>query len=177
MRLVTVGDVMIPLEKYPHIPYWYTLRQAIVEMEKSEIDMHGRKSLPRVVLVFNESDQLLGMVRRRDILRGLEPKFLLANPIQYRKKLFDVKIDPNLSLLSSDKLIKGILEQAERPVSDVMIPVEHMANYEDHIFKVIYEMNEHDLSLMPVVKDNHIVGVIRSVDIFHEVSSQILEII
>ena len=176
MRFITAGDAMIPLDKYPHIPYWYTLRQAMVEMEKSEIEIHGRKSLPRVVLVFNEAYQLLGMIRRRDILRGLEPNFLLIQPLQYRKKLFDVEVDPNLSLLSSDKLKKGVLEQAERPVSDVMIPADHTVDFDDHIFKVIYEMNEHNLSLIPVLKDKRVVGVVRTVDIFHEVAKDILEI-
>ena len=174
MEFIRTGDVMIPLDKYPHIPYWFTLRQAMVELEQSEIEVKGRKSLPRAVLVFNEAYQLLGMVRRRDILRGLEPKFLLAKPLDFRKKLFDVKVDPNLSLLTSDELWKGVLEQAERPVSDIMIPIEHTADYEDHVFKVIYEMNQHDLNLMPVLKDRQVVGVVRTVDIFREVTDMVL---
>ena len=67
---------MIPLEHYPHIPYWFTLRQAMAEMESSQLEFEGRKSLPRGLLVFDERYQLLGMVRRRDILWGLEPDFL-----------------------------------------------------------------------------------------------------
>lgn len=41
-------------------------------MEQGEFVIGGRKSLPRVALVFNEAYDLLGMVRRRDNLRGLE---------------------------------------------------------------------------------------------------------
>jgi len=173
---IRAGDIMIPLEKYPHIPYWFTLRQAIAELEKSEIEMDGRKSLPRAVLVFNETYELLGVVRRRDILKGLEPKFLLAKPLQYRKKLFDVKIDPNLSLLHSEDLLKGIVEQAEKPVSEIMSPIENTIDFNDHIFKIIYEMNEHKINLVPVVKGKSVVGVVRTVDIFHRVA-KMLEIV
>lgn len=170
MKNVRVGDIMIPLEDYPHIPYWFTLRQAIVEMEKSEIDKDGRKSLPRAVLVFNEAYELLGLVRRRDILKGLEPKFLMVKPLQYRKKLFDVKTDPNLSLLTPENLKKETLEQAERQVSEIMGPIERTVDFDDHIFKVVYEMNENKMNLVPVVRNNAVVGVVRTVDIFHRIA-------
>lgn len=174
MKDIRAIDVMVPLDMYPHIPYWFELRQAIVEMESSEIEIRGRKSLPRTILVFNEAYQLVGMLRRRDILRGLEPAFLLNRPLQYRKKLFDVEVDPNLSLLTSDEYWKGVQEQAERPVSDVMRPIEHVVDFNDHIFKIIYEMNEYRLHLMPVLKDKQVVGVVRTVDIFDAVAKIVL---
>jgi len=45
-------------------------------MEEAEIEVEGRYSLPRVILVTDQKGQLVGHVRRRDILRGLEPSFL-----------------------------------------------------------------------------------------------------
>ena len=165
------GEIMIPLDEYPHIPYWFTLRQAIAELEKSEMEIDGRKSLPRAVLVFDEKYQLLGMARRRDILRGLEPEFLME-PAQHgsRKTLFDVKVDPESFEMSYDKLAKDIREQAERPISDVMLPIVATVDDDDHLVKVIYEMVESDLSLLPVLKEGKVVGVVRSVDVFHEIA-------
>jgi CBS-domain-containing membrane protein len=174
MENIRAKDVLIPIDQYPHIPYWFTLRQAMMLIETSELERDGRKSLPRVVLVFDEKYQLMGMVRRRDILRGLEPDFLSQKPISYRRKLFDVKVDPNLSEISFDKIIFGVRERAERPVSEVMIPIEATVDYEDHIVKVIYEMNQHDLSILPVLKDNKVVGVVRTVDVFHEIAKSVL---
>ncbi len=87
---------MIPLDEYPHIPYWFTIRQAMAEMEKTEVGIEDRKSLPRQVLVFNESYELLGMVRRRDILRGLEPEFLADIVLPKRKKLLDFRCHQGL---------------------------------------------------------------------------------
>ncbi len=174
MKMTRAGDLMIPLDKYPHMPHWFTLRQAIVEMENSVLEIDGRKSLPRVVLVFDEKYQLVGLLRRRDILRGLEPEFLTDKPLDYRKKLFDVKVDPNLSEISFDKILEGVRKRADRPVSDVMIPVAGTADYDDHIIKVVYEMNANKFSLLPVLKDGRVVGVVRTVDVFREFAKLVL---
>ena len=94
MEMKRAGDIMIPLDEYPHLPYWFTLRQATVELEKSEVEIHGRKSLPRAVLIFDEKYQLMGMARRRDIMRGLEPEFLMSRPIESRNCLLYTSPSP-----------------------------------------------------------------------------------
>lgn len=174
METKRAGEIMIPLEKYPHVPYWFTLRQVIAELDKSEFVIDGRLSVPRVVLVFDEKYQLMGVARRRDIMRGLEPEFLAAKPLHYRKKLFDVKIDPNLSELSFDKFLNGIRERAERPISDVMLPIAATVDHDDHIMKVIYEMTSNNVSLIPVVREGRVVGAVRSVEVFREVAKLLL---
>lgn len=174
MQKIRASDIMIPLDKYPHIPYWYTLRRAIVEMEKSEIEIAGKKSLPRVVLIFDEKYQLLGMARRRDILKGLESELWEGGAEGSASHFFGAKADPNLFEILSDKWIKGLKERAERPVSDIMLPITATVEHDDHIMKIIYNMVEKNLSLIPVVKDKRIVGVVRSVDVFHEVAKLIL---
>lgn len=174
MEMKRAGEIMIPLDEYPHLPYWFTLRQATVELEKSEVEIHGRKSLPRAVLIFDEKYQLMGMARRRDIMRGLEPEFLMSRPIESRKTLFDVKVDPNLSELSYDKLLQGMRRQAERPIGDVMRPIVATVDVEDHLVKIIYEMVDRGLSILPVLKEGKVVGVVRSVDAFHEIAEILL---
>ena len=174
MGFKKAGEFMIPLDEYPHIPYWFTLRETIAELESVELEIRGRKSLPRWVLVFDEKYQLMGTVRRRDILRGLEPEFLVGKPLNVRKNLFDVHIDPELSELSFDKMQEGMRKQAGRRVSDVLIPIKITVDYHDHIIKVIYEMVDNNVSMIPVLKDKKVVGVVRSVDLLHEVVSIVL---
>ncbi len=169
------GDMMIPLEKYPHIPHWFTLRQAVAEIKKSELEVGGQKSLPRSVLVFDEKYHLLGVARRRDILRGLEPNFLKTMPMAHRRQLFDIEADPDLTVLSTGRVAQAVREQAEQPISVVMQPITDTVEFDDHITKIIYKMISKDLDLLPVMKDNRIAGVVRSVDAFNEIAGILLE--
>ncbi len=174
MEIKKAGDIMISLDKYPHIPYWFTLRQAMAEIENAEFEMNGNKCPCRVLLVFDEKYQLLGTVRRRDILRGLEPEFLSNLVIEERKNYFDSKKDQQSRHPAIDKLKESILDRAQRPVSDIMRIIKATVNYDDHILRVIYEMVDNNVSVIPVLKDNRVVGALRSEDVFHEVASLLL---
>lgn len=169
-EMKTIGEIMVPLEQYPSVRDNATLKEAIAVIESAQIEMGQRKSLPRGLLVFDEIGVFVGYVRRRDIMRGLEPRFLVSRPLDYRKKLFDVPIDPNLSEVSYDHLVKGIREQSNLPVSDVMRPIEAMLDADDHLMKAVYEMVSLDVSPIPVLKDGKVVGVVRTVDVFHELA-------
>ncbi|HKJ93531.1 MAG TPA: hypothetical protein VJ957_10195, partial [Longimicrobiales bacterium] len=92
-----VRDVMIAIAAYPSIRDRATLREAAAAMEAAHLEVNGRRSLPRALVVFDQINVMVGTVRRRDLLRGLEPKFLLDRPLEYRRKLFDVAVDPNLT--------------------------------------------------------------------------------
>jgi CBS domain-containing protein len=156
---------MVPLEEYPCIPDTLTLGEAISEMAV-QILRKGQLSLPRVALVFDDGfSDLLGLLRRRDIMRGLEPAFLVGGSLEYRRKLFNVEIDPNLAELSYDKMTAGIRKRANLLVREFMIPIKATINYDDHIMKAIHEMVDRNTSLLPVLKDNRVVGVVRSVDL------------
>ena len=163
-------ELMIPLDKYPHVPYWFSLRQVIALMERSVFEVDGRQSLPRVVLVFDERYRLLGLARRRDLMRGLEPTFLGGKGPEYREKMFDVAVDPNLSEMSYDKLINEIRKQAERTVREVMIPTGVTVAHDDHVMKVAYALVESDVNLVPVLKDEKVLGVVRTVEALHEIA-------
>ncbi len=174
MAAKRAGEIMIPLDQYPHIPDWYTVRQAIAELRAAQIEVDGRISLPRAVLVFSRNYELLGIVRRRDILRGLLPSFLASASMEYGKRLVEMDMDPNLFDLTSENMIRGIREQAERPVRDIMVPISVTVDFDDQIMKIIYEMIRSDLSMLPVLQGGRVVGVVRSVDVLHEIAELVL---
>ena len=170
MKDKLVQEIMVPLEEYPCVAETHTLRDAILEMGV-QILRKKHATLPRVVLVFDGSrHELLGVLRRRDIMRGLEPRFLVSGSLDYRRKLFEVEIDPNLSELSHDKTIARVRQRAELPVREFMVPIKATINYNDHLLKAMYEMVEQNTSLLPVLKDDRVVGVMRSVDVLAELA-------
>ena len=112
-----VRDIMVSVEEYPCISDTCTLAEAIDQMGQAQILKDKRTSLPRVALVFDDGFQdLLGLLRRRDIMRGLEPRFLVHGSLKYQQKLFEVKMDPNLPELSHDTRIARIRERSGRLV-------------------------------------------------------------
>ena len=169
-EMKTVGEIMVPLEQYPCVRDNTTLREAVDVIESAQIELRQRKSLPRGLMVYDEIDVFVGYARRRDIMQGLEPKSLVSRPLEYRKKLFDVAVDPNLSELSWDHVVKGIREQGEKPIREVMRPIEALLEADDHVIKAMYEMVTLDVSPIPVLKDGQVVGVVRTVDVFHELA-------
>lgn len=175
MATKNAGEIMVPIEMYPHISYWSTLRQAVEKLEETTLESHGKKSLPRALLVFDEQDRLLGIVRRRDILRGLEPKFLRTMSIHHRKELFNIEVDANLVDLSTGDIAKAMHTQAETPVAEVMKPIVATVRHDDHLAKVIYKMLSRDVNLLPVLKEERIIGVVRSVDVFREIALMLHE--
>ena len=167
-------DIMIPLDKYPHISHSSNLRQAVDFIEEAELDVNRRKSLPRSLLVFDEHQHLLGILRRRDILRGLEPNFLKTMSIPERRGLFNIEIDVNLVDLSTGKIGEAIQEQAEILVTEVMSMIIATVNCDDHLAKLIHKILTRDVSLLPVLKEGKVIGVVRTVDIMHEIADLLL---
>lgn len=171
MKEKKVRDIMVPLEEYPYIPSTYTLRQAIQEMGKAQILRKGQTSLPRTALVFDEThNELVGLLRRRDIMRGLEPKFLVSGSLDYQRKLFNVAIDPNLPELSHDKTIARMRVRANKLVEDFMLPIRATIKADDHIMKAVNEMVDRNVSLLPVLENDSVVGVVRSVEVLYEIA-------
>jgi predicted transcriptional regulator len=165
-----VREVMVPVDQYPSVRDTATLREAIAVINAAQLDMEGRVSQPRLLLVFDAIDVLVGYARRRDIMRGLEPQFLVNQPLEYRKMNFAVPTDPNLSELPFDRTVSRIKLQATRPVSDVMLPIPTTINADDHLMKAIHEMVTMNLYLIPVIHEKQLVGVVRSVDMIHELA-------
>lgn len=164
-----IRDLMVSLEDYPCISDTCTLAEAIDQMRKATILNKQRVLLPRVALVFDDGFvDLLGLLRRRDIMRGLAPRFLTAGHLEYRKKLFDVKIDPNLPEFSHDTRIARIRERSGRLVREFMIPIKTTIGIGAPVMKAVYEMVEQDISLLPVLEGDKVVGVVRSVDVLRE---------
>lgn len=167
---VPVRTIMVPVEEYPCIPETLTIGDAIIEITV-QIQKEKQVSLPRVALVFDEDfHDLRGMLRRRDIMRALQPRFLLSGSLEYRRKLFTVDVDPNLSELSFGKMVAGLRKRAKTLVKDVMRPITATVDHNNHILKAMCEMVDHDTSLLPVLEDGKVIGVVRSIDVLRELA-------
>jgi len=138
-----VKDFMIPLEDYPHIPYWFTLRQAMAIVREASSKFEGSFE-PRAVLVFDENYQLIRMLTLRDIIKGLGPRFLKESGL--------IKADPSLTVMMGDLFGPGLKEASQKPVSEVMSPIRVTAKAEDPLAMMIME----NVGMMPAMKDGKV---------------------
>jgi len=75
-----VKDVMIDVFEYPHVPYWFTVKQAIMVIKKSVIGTE-KCIHPMAVLVFDEKYNILGTLTLNDILKGIDSKEKIESPV------------------------------------------------------------------------------------------------
>lgn len=172
--LKRIGDVMIPLDEFPWVSTKDTLAHAMATIEGARLEVGMRMSLPRVLLVFDPEGDLSGLVRRRDIMRGLEPDFLVNQPNHRRVRFFKMAADPLLwemaSEASIERIVTGLRERADRLVEHVMRPVPATLGPGDPFITAVYEMVTLNESAIPVVESGRVLGVIRSADVFHELA-------
>ena len=160
-----VKDLMIPLEDYPHIPHWFTLRQAMAIVREAAVKCEGAFE-PRAVLVFDDKYQLTGILTIRDIITGLEPRLL--------QETSPDKPDPDLTVLMGDISGPNLQEHSQRLVSEVMSPIKATVDANAPIFQPLYPMIKENVGLMPVTQANKVAGMIRFSDLFNEIAKLVL---
>jgi Mg/Co/Ni transporter MgtE len=75
-----VKDLMVDVFEYPHVPYWFTVKQAVTVIKKSLIGTE-KCIHPLAVLVFDEKYNILGTLTLKDVLKGLESKEKAERPV------------------------------------------------------------------------------------------------
>ena len=163
-----VKDVMVDVFDFPHIPYWFSIRQAIGIVKKSLLASE-KCHHPMALLVFDEKYNLLGTVSLKDILRGLEPNFMKSS----KKAQLPEEDESGLSLVWDTMFDKDVKEMAEKPVSGVMAPAKLFVKSEDPITKAAYLMVHNEIALLPVLENKKFVGVVRMIEIFNNLSEAV----
>ncbi len=166
-----VKDVMIGIFEYPHVPYWFSIGQAIRIVKVSFISTKKYPD-PMTILIFDEKYNLMGTLTLKDILRGLEPRFL--KPSEKAQGISEN--ESALSLIWDTLFTQGTKDLAEKPVSDIMVPAKYFVEPGDPVTKAAYLMIHNDLVLLPVLENKKkFVGLVRMIEVFDEISNAILK--
>jgi len=164
-----VGDLKIDIFDYPHMPYWFTVKQAIGIMQKLMTES-VTCLYPFAILVFDEKYNLMGTVTMKDVLKGLEPKFLSPTT---RAQGYAESTE-SLSIVWDTLISDKSRELAERPVGDVMVRIEGQVSSDDPVTKAAFLMISQNTMLLPVIDEGKITGMIRMKEVFEELSKVVL---
>ena len=162
-------DVMVPLDDYAHAYEHQTLREAVKLLETSQIQRDGQTSMPRILLVFDGNNQLLGIARRRDILRGLEPEFHGELDTTHPEAHIKTEIDPNLSVLAGEDHKDQLDHRLEKPLGSVVREVSCTVAADDSLMKIVRELVGNDTHMAAVLDDGEVIGVVRTLDVLRAV--------
>jgi CBS domain-containing protein len=150
-----IKDFIIPVQEHPHLPYWGTLKEAVVQLNLAYEQGH------QAVLVFDEAYQLVGMLSQKDILQALGPK------LAHRHK-------ESAPLLWNEQSQNGIRDRLSRPIKDFMSKAKTTLELEDPILKAAQTMLQNGDVISPVMDGNKLIGVARLKDLFHEITNLVL---
>lgn len=149
-----IKELVTPLENYPHLPYWATLKEALIQLGSALED--GINS----VLVFNEAYKLIGILTPSDILMGIEPT--LGQRFKERAEFW------------SDLLSTATNERMMEPVKRFMSPARVAIDAEDSLFKALHIMVSGKQPLLAIQEHGKIIGVIKLDSIFKEIIEVVL---
>jgi len=177
MEIITVEDLMVPVEEYVTIHKEATLYEAVKALEKAQEEEHRKRYhyLHRAILVLDKNRKVVGKISQLDVLMALEPKY---------KHMGDIKGLSRSGL--STEFIKSMLENyalCELPFTDMCFNASDLkvkdcmyTPSEGEYVKADASLCEaihllvvgHHQSLL-VTEEDEIVGILRLTDVFKEV--------
>lgn len=150
-----IKDFIIPVHEHPHLPYWGTLKEAVVQLNLAYEQGH------LTVLIFDEAYKLVGLLSHKDILQALEPKSGHRN----KEGALEIWNEP---------LQSAVKDRLNRPIKDFMSKAKTTLSVEDPILKAAQRMIQNGDVISPVTDGDKLFGVVRLKDLFHEITNLVL---
>ncbi|MCL4440344.1 MAG: CBS domain-containing protein [Firmicutes bacterium] len=151
-----VKHIMVPIQDYATVFLENSLRDAMFVLKSTFFaGCTAGSQAHRSVLVFDNHKKLVGTLSFRDVIASLKTHGEGPN---YWESTFT-----RLCLFQAGKKVKEVM----RPLGEIRV------NVEDGILDAIDLLMDQDLELIPVEEKGHIVGMVRTVEIFKEVSEMV----
>lgn len=172
MKTYKIDDLMVPLSEYATVTIGATLFEAVLALEKAQLDFDQTKYRHRAVLVLDKKGEVVGKISQHTALRALEPQYLkMAQSSSAASYGFSVSFLKDLQ--NQYSLLDGALENickkaGQTKVEDFMSKItegefiDHDASLDRAIHLLV--MGHHQ-SLM-VQKAGKVIGVLRLTDVF-----------
>lgn len=158
LRESTIGELMVPVTSYGRVYDDQPVREAMALLgrppsEGSTGSTAGRRS----VLVFDRRERFVGCLRITDLLQLVVPPFLRDSPYaSFFTGMF----------LAQCKVV------GNEPVG-ALLEERHAVDIEAPLLQAVHLIVSHRLINLPVFRDGELVGVLRDMDLLHEIAAMI----
>jgi predicted transcriptional regulator len=164
-----VRDLVIPIEKYPHVNEYHSLHDAVAAIISYTYGTNDRIRYDEL-LVFNDRNQLSGLVTLQDILQCLHPR--LKEVSKGRKFEGKKQEFPDLTILWEGSFFVECTKGSKLLIKDCMSPIKHIVKGDDPVLKALAIMLKTKEVILPVIDEDRITGVIRLKEIFKEIANK-----
>ncbi|HHW42590.1 hypothetical protein GFC01_12650 [Desulfofundulus thermobenzoicus] len=160
-----VRDIMIPIRELPTMPLESRVREVVAVLCATLSAGAGRGYGTAVIIL--EGTRAVGLVGIREIMQAMEP-VLFKNQTYAGWSIDREAVQP---VSAPGLFTRRCTELAERPVREIMLPLTHRLEAEDHLDKALYFMVAGGMEVLPVWQWGLLVGIIRLWDLFKEVAA------
>ena len=180
MKTKTVQELTVPLNEYATVSVDASLREAVMALEKAQVEFTHSPFPHRNILVYDHNQQIIGKISQVDILRGLEPKY---NQILDTSGVARLGLRPMVQrlLVEQFQLFNSPLDHLCRKAGDIKvnsfmqtISEGECVTESDTLDLAIHQLviGKHDSLL--VTRGQKIIGILRLVDVFKTIAEQIV---
>lgn len=172
METYVVKDLMVPLDEYATVDEDATLFEAVMALEKAQLEYSSSHYLHRAILILDKEQKVIGKISQIDVLRALEPKYAqmqgiegqsrhgiskqFAKSLMVQYRLFDSPMKDICKTAGTKKVREFMYTPTEGEY------VSGDATLDEAIHQLV--LGQHQSLL--VTRDEEIVGVLRLVDVF-----------
>jgi predicted transcriptional regulator len=152
-----IEDITIPINDYPHMPYWGSLKEAMVQLSLAHEKGHD------TILVFDEAYKLVGTLSQQHILIGLG----LGGKVRGKKGV-PVSWESLLGERTDEILSSPVKKFMSKPKATISMSEE--------ILEACRIMSKKGMTILPVTNGDKIFGIVRLGDLFRHISNAILRL-
>jgi CBS domain-containing protein len=162
-----VRDLMVDLERFPHVTGKASLRDAFAKLHAAS----GSSELFRNILVIDDKGHLLGTLGLKNVLHALLPEYLRHGATHFQGSSNDVSA---LAMLWQEDCEEQCRDAHKILAKDHVSPIAVTISPDEPLTKAAFLFATTPVNVLPVVEGKQIVGVIRLVDVFDEIVIEVL---
>lgn len=162
-----VSDLMVDLERFPHVVGNASLREVFAKLHAAS----GSSELFRNILVLDDKGRLIGTLGLKNVLHALLPDYLRHGSTHFQGSSNDVSA---LAVLWQEDCEEQCRDAHKILAKDHVSPITATIGPDEPITKAAFLFATTPINVLPVVEGKQIIGVIRLVDVFDEVVIEVL---
>ncbi len=172
MRTIIVKELMVSVEEYATVPQWATLFEAILALEKAQMEYEQTRYRHRAILVLDDRENVLGKLTMKDVLIALEPNYKNFDGMEaltrsgYSSGLIKSMLEDNALWLEP---LQFVCERANQLKVDGFVKLPEKTEYVDEnatLGEAIHQFIVFPYHSLLVTRDEKVVGILRLSDVF-----------